>query len=420
MVEIRTAYRRLMNEVHPDRLANAPAYWQRKAEEKSKEINEAFGVLSNPEKRSLYDAQLGAYRGSQDKGQATSSAQNSPPASGNPGQRRSQESAGSQSAPGASYRSAPPLPPRDQRGQANQYSAKPSGGAPRSPSQSPSSGVGPLERLFFSLVLALFGFGAAFNFWEATSVGEGLGLFVLADALLFGIACLYQRRIARLLSGMRLSTPRYQLLATVAAITLLLFAGKIAYNLRQRSTPPPVELSAADLADVSPPSSSPSDSRSNPSYSPRAAWVIPVNLPNGTEILKRRRIGGEGKFTVDNGTADDAVVELVDAVTKKAIRAFYVESGKKFTESKIGPGAYHIYYMTGSGWVGSTRQFSRSGECGVFDQTATFAEQRNGDTGEVDYQEFTVTLHPVVGGTAHTSELDADVFKRAMVEGGSQ
>lgn len=60
VVEIRTAYRRLINEVHPDRLANAPAYWQRKAEEKSKEINEAFGVLSNPEKRRIYDAQLGA------------------------------------------------------------------------------------------------------------------------------------------------------------------------------------------------------------------------------------------------------------------------------------------------------------------------------------------------------------------------
>lgn len=62
--EIKAAYLRLIREVHPDRLANAPAYWQRQAEEKSKEINEAYTVLSNREKRRLYDAQLTSYRGS--------------------------------------------------------------------------------------------------------------------------------------------------------------------------------------------------------------------------------------------------------------------------------------------------------------------------------------------------------------------
>jgi curved DNA-binding protein CbpA len=63
--EIKAAFLRVIREVHPDRLANATAYWQRQAEEKTKEINEAYGVLSNREKRRLYDAQLAAYRGSQ-------------------------------------------------------------------------------------------------------------------------------------------------------------------------------------------------------------------------------------------------------------------------------------------------------------------------------------------------------------------
>ena len=52
-VEIKTAYLRLIREVHPDRLANAPAYWQRQAEEKAKEINEAYANLSNREKATL-------------------------------------------------------------------------------------------------------------------------------------------------------------------------------------------------------------------------------------------------------------------------------------------------------------------------------------------------------------------------------
>lgn len=61
--QIKTAYLALIREVHPDRIANAPAYWQRQAEEKSKEINEAYAVLFNDEKRRLYDAELASRQG---------------------------------------------------------------------------------------------------------------------------------------------------------------------------------------------------------------------------------------------------------------------------------------------------------------------------------------------------------------------
>ncbi len=85
--EIKTAYRELMRQVHPDAVPNASPYWKKEAEEKSKEINEAYQVLSNPGKRRLYDQQLDAYyqREQTHQHSARNSGPNASPASGNPG-----------------------------------------------------------------------------------------------------------------------------------------------------------------------------------------------------------------------------------------------------------------------------------------------------------------------------------------------
>ena len=48
--EIKSAFRKLARQYHPDKNPGDKA-----AEDKFKEINEAYEVLSNPENRSLYD-----------------------------------------------------------------------------------------------------------------------------------------------------------------------------------------------------------------------------------------------------------------------------------------------------------------------------------------------------------------------------
>ncbi len=60
--EIKTAYRDLIKQVHPDTIANLAPYLRKIAGDKAKEINEAYSVLSNSSKRQDYDRQLAAYR----------------------------------------------------------------------------------------------------------------------------------------------------------------------------------------------------------------------------------------------------------------------------------------------------------------------------------------------------------------------
>ena len=52
--EIKKAYRTLALKHHPDRV---PAEQKKEAEEKFKEISEAYAVLSDPQKRAVYDQQ---------------------------------------------------------------------------------------------------------------------------------------------------------------------------------------------------------------------------------------------------------------------------------------------------------------------------------------------------------------------------
>ena len=53
--ELKSAYRRLAKQYHPDLYAGKPESEKKQAEEKFKEINHAYSVLSDPQQRAAYD-----------------------------------------------------------------------------------------------------------------------------------------------------------------------------------------------------------------------------------------------------------------------------------------------------------------------------------------------------------------------------
>jgi curved DNA-binding protein len=78
--EVRKAYRKLAMKYHPDRNPN-----DKQAEEKFKEINEAYQVLSDPQKRARYDQLGSAYSNWQQRGGTPNDFDWSQWASGQPG-----------------------------------------------------------------------------------------------------------------------------------------------------------------------------------------------------------------------------------------------------------------------------------------------------------------------------------------------
>ncbi len=53
--EVKAAYRKLAKKYHPDLYTNAPEAEKKKAEARIKEINQAYSVLSDPQKKQIYD-----------------------------------------------------------------------------------------------------------------------------------------------------------------------------------------------------------------------------------------------------------------------------------------------------------------------------------------------------------------------------
>ncbi|MEO3807491.1 hypothetical protein ABGB17_00665 [Sphaerisporangium sp. B11E5] len=139
------------------------------------------------------------------------------------------------------------------------------------------------------------------------------------------------------------------------------------------------------------------------------ADVVDVKIPkeekrrlsNGALVRSGGR-GGLGRFTVDNGNSQDAVVTLVRGKTKGT--SFYIRKNRKATIRSIPDGTYNVYYTVGTDWDRGRRAFTRDCAFRRFERPIRFR------TTSTQYTTWTVTLNSVVGGNARTNDVDPDDF----------
>jgi hypothetical protein len=138
---------------------------------------------------------------------------------------------------------------------------------------------------------------------------------------------------------------------------------------------------------------------------PAADLKAGSRLPNGRYLRDRNR-GGRAELAIENGGSSDAVVTL--SKSGKPAIAVYVRKGKSYTVRNVSDGTYDVFFSVGSGWDSAARGFGKNCSFSRFEDPMKFRTTR--DARGIYWQNFRITLQPVVGGTARTGDVDPNDF----------
>lgn len=133
------------------------------------------------------------------------------------------------------------------------------------------------------------------------------------------------------------------------------------------------------------------------------ATSLPRRLKNGTFIKRAVPLDGYGKLEIDNGTDLDAAAVLTTR-GEEIVFSVYIRAHSKVTITGIRDGTYKLFFMMGEDWDNAVGRFTRKTSYQVFEDTFPYTTTATKAT--IWY----VTLHPVVGGTAETEHVDPNEF----------
>jgi hypothetical protein len=136
----------------------------------------------------------------------------------------------------------------------------------------------------------------------------------------------------------------------------------------------------------------------------------PIALANGARLEPDVGLTGEGTLTVDNGTSDDATVELVNINTDESSRYAYIQAHRKLTLKGIEAGAYHLMFSSGTNWAGD--DFTCSPSYSEFEKELVYAESVVGNRHR--FHEMSVTLHTVPQGNVEIKTISRADFRHRL------
>lgn len=139
----------------------------------------------------------------------------------------------------------------------------------------------------------------------------------------------------------------------------------------------------------------------------------PISLNNGAILAKNSTFfKGLGKLDIDNGTDLDAVAKLVNILNKESVFTVYVKANSTYTISNIRDGVYKLVFNLGQDWDSENKKFLLNNGYSIFEEDFDFVTTRYSDDEyeHTRYSTFSVTLNPVVDGTARTNDIDSDEF----------
>ena len=106
-----------------------------------------------------------------------------------------------------------------------------------------------------------------------------------------------------------------------------------------------------------------------------------------------------GYLEVDNGLDLDSLVVLTKPTSPDTpVVAVYVRA-EDSCKIRAGKGHFLIYVACGKNWDDYTKEFTTNKRFKKFEEEL-----------RLNIYNYEITLHPVVGGTAHTEQLDEDEF----------
>lgn len=132
------------------------------------------------------------------------------------------------------------------------------------------------------------------------------------------------------------------------------------------------------------------------------------SLTSGSPTCSESEYGGRGVLNVENGTVEDAELRLFDSNTNQVIRCFFVKARDSVRIEEIPERTYMLRYSSGLDWDETDQEFQRNPSYSEFERQFVYAEIKVKNS--VEYDEISVTLHPVVGGNVRTKPISREQF----------